>query len=560
MLTVAMSCLAAREGVSDDFRKLKNIGNKTLLKNGMEYVDKCKYDSALICFSMVVNRYYDDKENKENICDAVTAILDIGIIYMTCDYDYRKAYDYLLQARDLAEKNGARKQLPYIYNCLANILQMSQNGKTAKNFREVMEMLRKSFYCSYDIGDNNSLSLAMINIIVVGIESGCNISKELSDYCNLKCRLTPSRRYAIKLCMAYKLYREGKLDDAEQAFRQTASIPYSRHLAYRDTLTVYNCLISFYTKTRQNEKLKGILLDAVNESTRNNSDDYIPELYRKLSEVYANEKNSEKARLYDYLYLKSSEKLMSREWRYGVENVKFVHDLEKANLQVRMLSEHRRMQNILLCVALVVVVVIGSLLYRLSRAYKNIREKNLHLYEKMQTLLQREEKDKQRHIAEVESSKGVVAALSEKNATADVEASDKRKEERVKYQRTQLPDDYTKALYSKILYTLETSDEIYHLGFNLDKLSELINVRSRYVSQAINQEYGSNFNSLLNDYRIKEACRRLNGDRKYSNMTIGAIALSVGFKSRTSFCALFKSVTGMSPTSYQVMAKTNQKE
>lgn len=79
--------------------------------------------------------------------------------------------------------------------------------------------------------------------------------------------------------------------------------------------------------------------------------------------------------------------------------------------------------------------------------------------------------------------------------------------------------------------------------------------RPRYVSQAINQEYGSNFNSLLNEYRIKEACRRLGENPDYANMTIEGIAESVGFKSRTSFGALFKSVTGLSPSAYQKMSR-----
>ena len=68
----------------------------------------------------------------------------------------------------------------------------------------------------------------------------------------------------------------------------------------------------------------------------------------------------------------------------------------------------------------------------------------------------------------------------------------------------------------------------------------------------INQEYGSNFNSLLNEYRIKEACRRLGGN---ANMTIEGIAESVGFKSRTSFGALFKSITGLSPSAYQKISR-----
>jgi AraC-like DNA-binding protein len=75
------------------------------------------------------------------------------------------------------------------------------------------------------------------------------------------------------------------------------------------------------------------------------------------------------------------------------------------------------------------------------------------------------------------------------------------------------------------------------------------------VSQVINEQMGKNFNALLNEYRIQEACRRFNDIANYGNYTIEAIGNSVGYNSRSTFITQFKSVTGLTPSEFQKMAK-----
>jgi AraC-like DNA-binding protein len=63
---------------------------------------------------------------------------------------------------------------------------------------------------------------------------------------------------------------------------------------------------------------------------------------------------------------------------------------------------------------------------------------------------------------------------------------------------------------------------------------------------------------LLNEYRIKEACRRLNDTEHYGNITINGIASSVGFKTRTNFIAYFKRFTGLTPSEYLKIANSKK--
>ncbi len=91
--------------------------------------------------------------------------------------------------------------------------------------------------------------------------------------------------------------------------------------------------------------------------------------------------------------------------------------------------------------------------------------------------------------------------------------------------------------------------------FSLQQLSDSIGSNYKYVSQTINDRYQKNFRMLLNEARVKEACLRLGDPEHYGNLTIEAIAASLGFKSRSNFTVTFKKITGISPSDFQKMAK-----
>ena len=77
-----------------------------------------------------------------------------------------------------------------------------------------------------------------------------------------------------------------------------------------------------------------------------------------------------------------------------------------------------------------------------------------------------------------------------------------------------------------------------------------------YGSKAINVNGGKNFRSLLNEYRIREACQRLSDADRYGHLTLQAIAESVGFVSASSFIRAFKQVTGTTPSNYKKTGET----
>ena len=107
---------------------------------------------------------------------------------------------------------------------------------------------------------------------------------------------------------------------------------------------------------------------------------------------------------------------------------------------------------------------------------------------------------------------------------------------------------------SRLAYEFETLMEQQLLYTNKDiSLSELatkLSTNHSYLSKAINTHYGMNFKEVLNQFRVKAACRLLMSD--FTNkFTMESISGEVGFNSTSSFYSSFKKYTGVSPLEYR---------
>ena len=71
-----------------------------------------------------------------------------------------------------------------------------------------------------------------------------------------------------------------------------------------------------------------------------------------------------------------------------------------------------------------------------------------------------------------------------------------------------------------------------------------------YLSQIINQKEGKNFFDFINHYRVEDVKEKLNDDA-YSHFSILGVALEAGFKSKSTFNAVFKKMTGMTPSQFK---------
>ncbi|MDC6388262.1 helix-turn-helix domain-containing protein [Maribacter sp. PR1] len=84
---------------------------------------------------------------------------------------------------------------------------------------------------------------------------------------------------------------------------------------------------------------------------------------------------------------------------------------------------------------------------------------------------------------------------------------------------------------------------------SLKDLATVLQIHPNHLSKVINQSRQSNFNDFLNQKRIEQSKKKLI-DPNFSNLTIEAIGVSVGFKSKSAFYNAFKKHTGTSPSSF----------
>lgn len=85
---------------------------------------------------------------------------------------------------------------------------------------------------------------------------------------------------------------------------------------------------------------------------------------------------------------------------------------------------------------------------------------------------------------------------------------------------------------------------------SLEMLVNRTGLNRVYLSGALNRCTGKNFNTYINEFRVKEAIR-LMSESSNENITIEAIGYESGFNGRSTFYRIFKKITGLSPTAFR---------
>lgn len=201
-----------------------------------------------------------------------------------------------------------------------------------------------------------------------------------------------------------------------------------------------------------------------------------------------------------------------------------------------------------------VLLILAMLVYILRRN-RTLRQRNERLFRKNVELL-----EARADLRNASKRSVAVAPVSSEETDTDAENSSSREQD----SDAESNDDGSDALQSvfdKVRGYMDNGGEIFDPAFTIDTLSRNIGVRSRLISRAVNSIAGKNFNTLLGEYRIHEACRRMlsvptHGDRP----TLEVLAAEVGYRSRTHFMRVFKQVTGLTTTEFLRQAERTSAE
>lgn len=118
-----------------------------------------------------------------------------------------------------------------------------------------------------------------------------------------------------------------------------------------------------------------------------------------------------------------------------------------------------------------------------------------------------------------------------------------------KEDNSQLGEDTKNQLKIRLNEMMSTQALYKNPGLSLTELAERLETNRTYLSQTINSEY-ENFNEYINKLRVIEACRIIQNGLD-PRLSIDHIYSEVGFASRTTFYAVFKKYTGVSPSRFR---------
>lgn len=108
----------------------------------------------------------------------------------------------------------------------------------------------------------------------------------------------------------------------------------------------------------------------------------------------------------------------------------------------------------------------------------------------------------------------------------------------------------TDEYYSQLIRLMNDEKIYQNPQLSMSILAERLTLSNSYLSQIINQKEGKNFFDFVNHYRIEEVKEKIK-DPNYEHFSILGIAQEVGFKSKSTFNAVFKKKTGMTPSAFR---------
>ncbi len=111
-------------------------------------------------------------------------------------------------------------------------------------------------------------------------------------------------------------------------------------------------------------------------------------------------------------------------------------------------------------------------------------------------------------------------------------------------------DEDLKSLMKHVDSYMSSTEAFVRTELTIIDLAEKMKVHPKRISACINTIFNQNFNSYVNQLRIKKA-ENLLSDQSSSYYSIEGIGKEVGFHSKSAFYSAFKKVTGTTPTKYK---------
>ncbi|MBR2235010.1 MAG: helix-turn-helix domain-containing protein [Prevotella sp.] len=554
--TALCACAAQEHKEMENlYRQLGDTPSDELYKTGRGFLEENKLDEAMVCFSIVGNRYSPNMTDEEKRLCAYSLNNAGGISQLRSNYSI--AFSYFKKAIQIADE-----PIYQAYNNIAGIYLFYNDYKNARQY------LTQAFDISLEQKNWESLSNSLQNLIFLGwkMDSLASLQPQIERYRSVDSIPPSLSGYTIGIADGTIAASKGQYREAIRIFsgviNTDSTILSANHFVYNTPLYIAKCYMALKDYPLAMQYLK-----TVEEEMRRIDDYYmLMYVYNLQIECCQQDGNAEGARKakYDLLNLKDS--INTVEELEKIKNIEFFDEVDKYEKQVVELSHQKNTRTrvaIISCLALLVVALLFIVAIIQNR---RLRESNKELYRKTDELVRQADSEKLQRTAYKKKIDGFIEKIASLQGTintlrsASLPASSTPIAEEpttAPAASSPLPDDQS-AIVEKIYQQLDDVDFICQPDLTVERLAQAIGIHDRYVSQVINESTNKNFNTLLNEYRIREACKRLTDFDTYGQMTNETIAEGLGYKSRSHFIRTFKKMTGLTPSQYQKIAREEQ--
>jgi AraC-like DNA-binding protein len=140
--------------------------------------------------------------------------------------------------------------------------------------------------------------------------------------------------------------------------------------------------------------------------------------------------------------------------------------------------------------------------------------------------------------------------IMEPTAPEAIQPVTSAKEKHERYARSGLKNDIAADYLDRLIRAMEREKLYLKSNLTIEDLSHNTGIPKHHITEVLNERYGRNFFTFINEYRIKEVMLRIS-DVRYQRYTLLSIAYDSGFNSKSTFNTFFKSYTGKTPSQYK---------
>lgn len=469
---------------------------------------------------------------------------------------YIQALDFYILGLEAAENSGDNS----LYDrCLGNIGNIYM---LFKDYENALLYYNKGYNRCVSKNDSDRQVTFLTNII----SAYCYMNQpDKAKECYLKLASIPVRDTEMQTF--YNLINQALIAQTEKNYsgavyfhEKALEYAHLRVLDERFIVAEYRELSMVYRAKGELKRAIEYLLKGEQIATKKGYTMQKAECYKLLSELYAQSVDSGLASHYRTLYVSFSDSINQREYN-KVKNKLVRYEEQQNNSYIGKLSERINMQRWIIVFVSVCFMLVLALIIYIFRQNRKLQHAYQTLFNRNSELIDSDRKYKQTQMKYLAVSEELNRYRQEEAEAKNEENAEAKNEEQAdKKLPLVLSSEHSERLLEDILRIMEDGHSIYNPEFSLNHLAKLVNSNTKYVSWIINDTYNKNFRTFLNEYRIREASKRLLNTEKYGSFTIQAIAEDVGFKSVTNFVVAFKKNIGITPSLYQKMARKEVEE